>query len=76
MIVTTNRNGKSSVGLDDSIPTKPFASVPGFDTALIWGTATTASVPWDGRNIAEECKSVLPDVGETRLMKVTFHPIP
>jgi hypothetical protein len=74
LIVTSHQNGKSSVGLEHSIPAKPFASVPGFDTTLIWGTATAPSVPWDGRNVADERKSVLPDVGETRLMKVTFPP--
>ena len=74
LIVTTNQNGKSSVGLDESIPTRPFASVPGFDTTLVWGTEATPSVPWGGRNVADGRKSVLPEVGETRLMKVTFPP--
>ena len=72
LIVTSDRNGKSSVGVDRLIPSTPFASVPGFDPALIWGTAATPSVPWDGRNVADERKSVLPEVGETRLMMVTF----
>lgn len=74
LIVTSDRNGKSSVGVDRPIPSAPFASVPGFDPALIWGTAATPSVPWDGRNVADERKSVLPEVGETRLMMVTFPP--
>jgi mannose-6-phosphate isomerase-like protein (cupin superfamily) len=74
LIVTSHRNGKSSVALDESIPAKPFASVPGFDPALIWGTAVIPSVPWDGHKLADERQSVLPDVGETRLMKVTFPP--
>jgi hypothetical protein len=76
LIVTSDRNGKSSVGVDRPIPSAPFASVPGFDPALIWGTAATPSVPWDGRNVADERKSVLPEVGETRLMMVTFPPDP
>ena len=54
LIVTSHRNGKSCVGLDKPIPSKPFASVPGFDPALIWGTAATPSLPWDGRNVADE----------------------
>ena len=74
LIVTSDRNGKSSVGVDRLIPSASFASVPGFDPALIWGTAATPSVPWDGRNVADERKSVLPEVGETRLMMVTFPP--
>jgi len=74
LIVTADRNGKSSVGLDWPIPSASFASVPGFDPALIWGTASTPTVPWDGRNVAEDRKSVLPEVGETRLMMVTFPP--
>jgi mannose-6-phosphate isomerase-like protein (cupin superfamily) len=74
LIVTSHQNGTSSTGLDQSIPAKPFTSVPGFDTTLIWGTAAVPSVPWDGRNIADGRKSVLPEVGETRLMKVTFPP--
>ena len=41
---------------------------------MIWGTARTPSVPWDGSNVADGRKSVLPDVGETRLMKVIFPP--
>lgn len=74
LIVTSHRNGKSSVGMDQSIPARPFASVPVFDTALLWGTTAVPSVPWDGRNVADGGKSVLPEVGETRLMKVTFPP--
>ena len=74
LIVTSDRNGKSGVGLDRPIPSASFASVPGFDPALIWGTAATPSVPWDGRNVADERKSVLPESGETRLMMVTFPP--
>src|SRR5258705_12618297 len=74
LIVTPHRNGKSTIGLDKPVPSAPFASVPGFDPALIWGTAATPSVPWDGRNVADERKSVLPEVGETRLMMVTFPP--
>jgi len=74
LIVTSHRNGKSSVGLDQSLSAKPFESVPGFDSTLIWGTAPTPSVPWDGHNVADDRKSVLPEVGETRLMKVTFPP--
>ncbi|KJC59574.1 cupin [Bradyrhizobium sp. LTSPM299] len=74
LIVTTHQDGKSSVGLDQPIPAMPFKSVPGFDTTLVWGTATDPSIPWDGRNAADGHKSVLPDVGETRLMKVTFPP--
>ena len=74
LIVTSDRNGKSGVGLDRPIPSASFASVPGFDPALIWGTAATPSVPWDGRNVADERKSVLREVGETRLMMVTFPP--
>ncbi|WP_245287910.1 cupin domain-containing protein [Bradyrhizobium sp. Ec3.3] len=41
---------------------------------MLWGTAPKPSVPWDGGNVAEGRNSVLPDVGETRLMKVTFPP--
>ncbi|MBR0946576.1 MULTISPECIES: cupin domain-containing protein [Bradyrhizobium] len=74
LIVTSHKDGKSSIGLDQSIPAIPFKSVPGFDTALVWGTAAAPSVPWDGRNAAKGHESVLPDVGETRLMKVTFPP--
>jgi quercetin dioxygenase-like cupin family protein len=74
LIVTSDRNGKSGVGLDRPIPSASFASAPGFDPALIWGTAATPSVPWDGRAVADERESVLPEVGETRLMMVTFPP--
>lgn len=74
LIVTSHHEGKSSTGLDRSIPARPFASVPGFDTALLWGTGAAPSVPWDGRNVADGARSVLPDIGETRLMKVTFPP--
>lgn len=74
LIVTSHRDGKSTVGIDQAIPSIPFASVPGFDPVLVWGTAATPLVPWDGRNIASEHQSVLPNVGETRLMMVTFPP--
>jgi hypothetical protein len=74
LIVTSNRNGRSAVGLDKPVPSTPFASVPGFDPALIWGTAAIPSVPWDGHNAADGRKNVLPEAGETRLMRVTFPP--
>ncbi len=74
LIVTANRDGKSTVSLDKPLPSTPFASVPGFDPILIWGTEAAPSVPWDGRNVADGRKSVLPDIGETRLMMVTFPP--
>ena len=35
LIVTSDRNGKSSVGLDRTIPSASFSSVPGFDPVLI-----------------------------------------
>ena len=74
LIVTSNQNGKSIIGVDKPIPSTPFESVPGFDAALIWGTAPIPSVPWDGRNVATERKSILPEVGETRLMMVALPP--
>lgn len=74
LIVTANQNGKSVIGVDKPIPSTPFVSVPGFDPALIWGTAPTPSVPWDGRNVTTERRSILPEVGETRLMRVTLPP--
>jgi hypothetical protein len=74
LIVTANQNGKSIIGMDKPIPSTPFESVPGFDPALIWGTAPDPSVPWDGQNPATERESILPEVGETRLMTVTLPP--
>jgi mannose-6-phosphate isomerase-like protein (cupin superfamily) len=74
LIVTANQNGKSIIGVDKPIPSAPFKSVPGFDPAFVWGTASTPTVPWDGRTPATEHNSVLPEVGETRLMTVTLPP--
>ena len=74
LVVTTNRGARSAVGLDKLIPEKPFASVPGFDHALLWGTAAAPTVPWDGRNVAAENRSILPEHGGTRVMLVTYPP--
>jgi len=74
LVVTTNRGARSTVGLDKLIQENPFASVPGFDHALLWGTAPTPMVPWDGRNVAAERKSILPELGGTRVMLVTYPP--
>ncbi|WFU41512.1 hypothetical protein QA640_02985 [Bradyrhizobium sp. CB82] len=45
LIVTSNRNGNSTIAVDGAIPVKPFAYVPGFDPALLWGTKATPTVP-------------------------------
>ena len=74
LVVTTNRGATSSVAVDKQIQPNPFASVPGFDHALLWGTAPAPSVPWNGRNVAGEHRSILPEVGGTRLMVATYPP--
>ena len=74
LVVTTRGEAGSTVALDREIQSNPFVSVPGFDHALIWGTEPVPSVPWDGRNVATENTSILPEPGETRLMLVTYPP--
>ena len=74
LVVTTSRGATSSVAIDKHIQPNPFASLPGFDHTLLWGTQPAPSVPWDGRNVATEHKSLLPEPGGTRLMLVTYLP--
>ncbi|WP_375787006.1 cupin domain-containing protein [Bradyrhizobium sp. Pha-3] len=74
LIVTNEHDTRSSVEIDEQIRPNPFASVPGFDHALLWGTPAAPSVPWNGRNVATESKSILPAPGESRLMLVTYPP--
>ena len=68
------RNGKSSVGLDEPIPIELVHIRAWLRPGPDLGHSATPSVPWDGRNVADDGKSLLPDVGETRLIMVTFPP--
>ena len=74
LVVTANHGAGSSVAVDEYIQPNPFASVPGFDHVLLWATPPTPSVPWEGRNVVTEHRSILPERGGTRLMLVTYPP--
>lgn len=73
-IIATSRNGRSIVAEDATAPSNAFTSVPGFNPAVIWGTAPSASIPWDGTDLAATAPTVMPEIGGTRLFVVTFPP--
>jgi mannose-6-phosphate isomerase-like protein (cupin superfamily) len=74
LIIVDNRGGKSQVVSEGQQPSNAFSSVPGFDPAVIWGTAAAPPLPWDRIDVAAASSSVMPDAGGTRLWKVTFPP--
>ncbi|MCQ9146157.1 cupin domain-containing protein [Ochrobactrum sp. BTU2] len=74
LIVVDNRDGKSQTVSESDTPSNAFASVPGFDPAVVWGTAASASLPWDGVNSATTTRSLMPPTGGTRLWRVVFPP--
>jgi len=73
-IIAAHRDGQSVIVEDLPAPSNLFSAVPGFDPAVIWGTPASPVVPWDGRDLAAESATVMPEVGGTRLFVVTFPP--
>nr|WP_315458044.1 cupin domain-containing protein [uncultured Sphingorhabdus sp.] len=73
-IIATNINGRSVVAEDATAPTNLFTAVPGFDPAVIWGTSSSPTIPWDGVDLAATAPTVMPEVGGTRLFVVKFPP--
>lgn len=72
-LIASIRNGKSLVVADEAATSNAFSSVPGFDPLVLWGTPATPGVPWDGVDQSVGA-TVLPAVGATKLMVVTFPP--
>lgn len=71
-VVTGVRNGKAMFLSDNEVQSYNFKSVPGFAQAAIWSTETAAKI---GGEIAPEAAiTVLPPIGGTRLLVVTFPP--
>jgi hypothetical protein len=73
-IVAAQRNGRSIIVEDATVPSNAFASVPGFDPVLVWGTPALPTLPWGGCNPITDSPSVMPLAGETRIWTVTFPP--
>ena len=75
-LVTGHDAAGRAVFTSDSSPprTDPFKHIPGMVSRLVWSTAATPSLPHDGNDPTTAVKSVVPGVGETRLLLVTFPP--
>lgn len=73
-VIVTERNGRSVIIENADAPQNRFESVPGFDSPTIWGTSPNPKVPWDGLDITATTATVMPPIGGTRLLVVTFPP--
>lgn len=74
--VVTGQVGSKSVIVSDGPSPKTFASntVPNAASALLWATPATPSLPHSGRDSISLESSLIPEVGGTRLVLVTFPP--
>lgn len=74
--VVTGHSGNKSVIAFDGPPPKLFQSLatPGASSALLWATAANPSVPNGGGDPISERSEVVPGVGETRLLVISFPP--
>jgi mannose-6-phosphate isomerase-like protein (cupin superfamily) len=74
-VVTGHSAGKSTFASDGPTrKSRDFVSVPGMSSALLWTTPPTPVVPHNGTDAVSESTTYLPQLGETRLMLVTFPP--
>ncbi|MFM9924594.1 cupin domain-containing protein [Variovorax sp. H27-G14] len=70
-----NAAGKSVFVSDTTTPRNhKFTHVPGFETALVWGTEPGAAVPGVAGDPAAQAASWVPERGGTRFLVVTFPP--
>jgi hypothetical protein len=75
-IVTGHAQDGKSVFVSDSAAERSvaFASVPGFETTLVWETVAGTQVPARELNPAPKATSWVPGPGGTNLMFVSFPP--
>ena len=74
-VITGHSGGRSTFASDGPTrKSRDFVSVPGMSCALLWSTPTTPVVPHDRADSVSAGTTYLPQVGETRLMLVTFPP--
>lgn len=73
-IVTGNDSQGKSIFTSDEITPRfhSFVHVPGFETALVWGTNSPAAAT--GEDPTAKAISWLPQAGGTKLMVITFPP--
>ncbi len=73
-VIVANQGKVSAVVEEKVAPNYEFKSVSGFNAAVLWGTSAHAEIPWNGADSANIVGSILPEIGETRLLVVTFPP--
>lgn len=73
-ITAARVNGRSVVAENAPLPRSAFRTVPGFEATVVWGTTAAPTLSWPGSDSTPHPPSVLPGVGETRLLIVTFPP--
>jgi hypothetical protein len=71
-VVTGVRNGKAVFLSDEEIQGYNFKSVPGFAQTALWSTEAAPKV--GGKIAPDATETIVPRVGGTRLMVVTFPP--
>lgn len=74
LIVTGKRDGRSAPVSDRPRDEVQFAHTPGFAATVLWQTAGTPVLPWDGAAWRGVCGSVLPGPGGSTLFVVTLPP--
>lgn len=73
--VVTGHSMKKAVIVSDGPPPKvlTFHAIPGSVSALLWQTASPPSVPHEGEAVSGS-SSLVPALGESRLVVITFPP--
>ena len=75
IVTGQDANGKSVVVSDGPAPrTGVFKTIPGFVNSLVWTTPPAPALPWAGGDPTPDTPSLLPPVGATHLLVVTFPP--
>ena len=75
-VVTGHSNeGLSIIALDSPPPrSQAYRHIPGMVSRLAWATPATPTLPFSGGDPTPAVASIVPGVGETRFLVVTFPP--
>ena len=70
-----DERGASMVAMDCATPRSgAYQQIPGMASRLIWSTEPAQHLPFDGADPTPEVRSIVPPVGGTRFLVVTFPP--
>ncbi len=75
VVTGSGAHGAAAVVMDAAAPhSEAFRHIPGMVSRLLWATSPSSTVPFDGSDPTVAVRSIVPAVGETRFLVVTFPP--